>query len=98
TADPTLSLHDALPIFRFLRPGQLLRQILKTEPEPDFSLLLNDTRCPANIRSCRHGGCLPGALAQKRTPPWRSPFLSLFYYCHVRSEEHTSELQSSFDL
>src|SRR5699024_818204 len=24
-----------------------------------------------------------GRTRTKRTPPWRSPFLSLFYYCHV---------------
>src|SRR5699024_12135609 len=81
---PPLSLHDALPIsFKRAAPEPLQRR-------PSRSTLPARGQRHSNTRGANRGGSRltpnrPGQSAARKPP-------------NLRSEEHTSELQSRFDL
>src|SRR5699024_12751932 len=82
-----LSLHDALPIYRFLEPLMLVRTMVNYQVHNNihFSLL---------------GFCNKSFYVFHCSKLW----INSTIICHIisligaRSEEHTSELQSRFDL
>src|SRR5207249_11708374 len=86
----TLSLHDALPI---LPSGQPHHDIREVHPEHE------------RTKPIRRGRRTPETAALIETTPARTakseqtkPILGAFAVHSLRSEEHTSELQSRFDL
>src|SRR5207249_12166169 len=83
----TLSLHDALPIFADFFPDTFSRAI--------NSLLSaasdNDRRSFPRQRTGNREADSGGRSCDQR-------FLSIQFQIHSRSEEHTSELQSRFDI
>src|SRR5699024_11980540 len=86
TAPPTtstLSLHDALPIW-FWEP-ELPTPDSRTDSSPDGPVLQNRRSFPSP----------PPEYTQNQYPAPESPYPSSQL---PRSEEHTSELQSRFDL
>src|SRR5207249_7899242 len=86
----TLSLHDALPIFR----------IENVRPERDEKLSVPQTRRSESIK--RHTRLPPpfpdSDSSRGETQPKGAGLFSTSLDCFYRSEEHTSELQSRFDL
>src|SRR5699024_12563331 len=82
-ATPALSLHDALPIW--LRPSNEEAERRRIPPIRGLGRWKDTTH-----KGGRRHGCLPKgvSLLLKATLPT----------CAPRSEEHTSELQSRFDL
>src|SRR5207248_10092179 len=92
----TLSLHDALPIsLRAQRELQLQRV-----PVHEAEHARETPRFPARSRSARrtfrrdHGARAPSARAHVGAQMTAAPLVDSF----GRSEEHTSELQSPYDL
>src|SRR5207253_9543056 len=88
THTSTLSLHDALPISCRLATG-VCRCRDHTRPGRCHSDRSGKRSrvCPApEVNRRLHGKCsLPGCPGEYRQTKWP---------CHLRSEEHTSELQS----
>src|SRR5699024_12069103 len=93
----TLSLHDALPI-SFLSKCSLLGEAVvpcvAVCCRSTFLLYCSSSSSCCATRTCYRSTYLPYCA---RIPSYRSTFSS---YCSTssRSEEHTSELQSRFDL
>src|SRR5207249_11230150 len=86
TATSTLSLHDALPISLYIAGDVTLKEML-----PKLEKLFGDWK--------------PGTVKQPTLPPIPSQADTKIHLINrpgsvqtVRSEEHTSELQSRFDL
>src|SRR5207248_11548816 len=83
----TLSLHDALPIYpNRLPPGPLVQQVYKEEDRHGL-----DARGKRQRESAQRG---PPAPKQVERQQHECQHLDI----DLRSEEHTSELQSPYDL
>src|SRR5690606_39864043 len=91
----TLSLHDALPIYwHASQPGSSIAQNFGD----DASFATSTAACAARAASCEAAGCeapyeKPAFVAPSADTALSWPILSV-----VRSEEHTSELQSRENL
>src|SRR5689334_24145162 len=81
----TLSLHDALPIFRVAEVGRLELADRRHEPVEQPARLVGEER-QALALACR---AQPGQVGDRGRQQHRAS---------DRSEEHTSELQSQFHL
>src|SRR5207249_11310781 len=93
--------YDSAPVFHTVHLPRLLLSILSMIRPPPRSTLFPYTTL---FRSSRRAGSesrLPNAGCGAQGTCWRSPAASpagLDLKCLPRSEEHTSELQSRFDL
>src|SRR5207249_11358918 len=87
----TLSLHDALPIFRSSRNA---RTGFKAAAAPPAGRIASMTPAARSVQNAPWHGPMPRRSARSRSSIGRRPWVST----NSRSEEHTSELQSRFDL
>src|SRR5699024_12609017 len=84
----SLSLHDALPIlFRSLWQTVLATSLVIVVAYP---IAFYITTRPAHLR--------PLMLLLVVAPSWTNQVIRAIGWMNIRSEEHTSELQSRFDL
>src|SRR5206468_11889706 len=83
----TLSLHDALPISRAFRAAKPAREYRMAEPRVRCELRFHGTSDRPCRQASRKSRWRRGGAQRRQIPlPW------------LRSEEHTSELQSRSDL
>src|SRR5207249_7435945 len=83
----TLSLHDALPIW------------IATAPIPNMAPKITANPIASGRPSTREGPIDTRTVDIAVSPPWSETVTITSYIpLEVRSEEHTSELQSRFDL
>src|SRR5699024_11682007 len=84
----TLSLHDALPISltgqRLAKLYDMIDMVIENQTLRVATGVLNEI--------------MTEAVALQQPPSDKGKRLKLYYITQVRSEEHTSELQSRFDL
>src|SRR5690606_41662091 len=97
TARYTLSLHDALPIYQVVAPGQVAAG--------DHQLLAVGFVAPADLQRAAAAHVAAGELAHPQPPAKRAlqaeaaeHHVVAHLQAQVRSEEHTSELQSRENL
>src|SRR5207248_10067898 len=88
----TLSLHDALPISRPPGGAEGGRELESREPgRPEVGVAV-DQCCDLRAKRAGHARGVPGARVRARLSRSRGDRR------RRRSEEHTSELQSPYDL
>src|SRR5207248_10298376 len=85
-----LSLHDALPISPDFNPSPRVRQSRPKESRRELFPLGSEVQVPLRGDLCREGPLQPLFKPD--------PKVSVRRASAVRSEEHTSELQSPYDL
>src|SRR5205823_12918981 len=92
TAIHTLSLHDALPIF-FFNGFQATRT--RTAPPTSLSFVNTAASLTGDYSALESAGCQSSGRAVSLIDPLTNqPFPNNFISPTIRSEEHTSELQS----
>src|SRR5207249_12272625 len=96
TAIYTLSLHDALPILTLCRPVRgtaTIERAPKARHAPTFTRRSVSASSQRTISSRRRHAPEKPEFGSRRTPA-----SGAMLPADARSEEHTSELQSRFDL
>src|SRR5207249_7348674 len=93
----TLSLHDALPISLLANSGNLWLWQPQVRYEERFQFT-ESTGLRARLGVYQTNETLAAVATGVKLSPSRPAFEGRFELFHNRSEEHTSELQSRFDL